>query len=222
MADMADWGSKVVAEVVDPALHRWQGLALADIAGEQGKEPFEALLDLVCADKLRTTFSRPYAELSAADWKANVDAWRDGRAVVGGSDAGAHLDFTANFDYQVYLLEEGVRAHQALPLEEAVHYLTDVPAQLYGLRNRGRLVEGAQADIVIFDESSVGRGGLVTRCDLPGGAGRLYAEPTGVAHVLVNGGRVVTDGRLAEGSDGPPRCGRLLRSGRDTRTPSLI
>jgi N-acyl-D-aspartate/D-glutamate deacylase len=222
MADMADWGSKVIAEVVDPALHRWQGLALADMAREQGKEPFEALLDLVCADKLRTTFSRPYAELSAADWKANVDAWRDGRAVVGGSDAGAHLDFTANFDYQVYLLEEGVRAHQALPLEEAVHYLTDVPAQLYGLRNRGRLIEGAQADIVIFDESSVGRGGLTTRYDLPGGAGRLYAEPTGVAHVLVNGGRVVTDGRLAEGSDGPPRCGRLLRSGRDTRTPSLI
>jgi N-acyl-D-aspartate/D-glutamate deacylase len=222
MADMGEWGSKVVAEVVDPALHRWQGRTLADIAKEQGQEPFEALLDLVCADKLRTTFSRPYAELSAADWKANVDAWRDGRAVIGGSDAGAHLDFTANFDYQVYLLEEGVRSHQALPLEEAVHYLTDVPAQLYGLRNRGRLVEGAQADIVIFDESSIARGALVTQYDLPGGAGRLYAEPVGIAHVLVNGGRVVTDGRLAEGSGGLPRCGQLLRSGRDTRTPSLI
>jgi N-acyl-D-aspartate/D-glutamate deacylase len=222
MADMADWGSKIIAEVADPALQAWQGRNLADIGKEQGKEPFEALLDLVCADKLRTTFSRPYAELTGADWQANVDAWRDGRAVIGASDAGAHLDFTANFDYQVYLLEEGVRAHQALPLEEAVHYLTDVPAQLYGLRNRGRLVVGGQADIVVFDESTVSRGGLVTRYDLPGGAGRLYAEPTGVAHVLVNGGRVVTDGRLADGIDGPPRCGRLLRSGRDTRTPSLI
>jgi N-acyl-D-aspartate/D-glutamate deacylase len=222
MSDMADWGPKVVTEVADPALERWQGRTLADIGREQGKEPFEALLDLVCADKLRTTFSRPYAELSEADWKANVEAWRDGRAVIGGSDAGAHLDFTANFDYQVYLLEEGVRAHQALPLEEAVHYLTDVPAQLYGLRDRGRLVEGAQADVVIFDESTVARGALATRHDLPAGAGRLYAEPVGVAHVLVNGGHVVTDGRLTEGSEGPPRCGRLLRSGRDTHTPSLI
>jgi N-acyl-D-aspartate/D-glutamate deacylase len=222
MADMANWGPKVIAEVADPALRTWQGRTLAELANEQGKEPFEALLDLVCADKLRTTFSRPYAELSGADWKANVDAWRDGRAVIGGSDAGAHLDFTANFDYQVYLLEQGVRVHQAMPLEEAVHYLTDVPAQLYGLRDRGRLVEGAQADIVIFDESTIAQGDLATRYDLPGGAGRLYTEPVGVAHVLVNGGRVVTDGRLTEGSDGAPRCGRLLRSGRDTRTPSLI
>ena len=167
-------------------------------------------------------FSRPYAELSDADWKANVDAWRDGRAIIGGSDAGAHLDFTANFDYQVYLLEQGVRAHQALSLEEAIRYLADVPAQLYGLRNRGRLVEGYQADIVVFDESTVSRGRLSTRYDLPAGAGRLYSEPVGIAHVLVNGGRVVTDGRLADDRSGSPRPGRLLRSGRDTRTPSLV
>ncbi len=222
MADMADWGSKVIAEVADPSLRRYQGRTLRDIGTEEGKEPFEALLDIVCADGLRTTFSRPYAELSDADWKANVDAWRDGRAIIGGSDAGAHLDFTANFDYQVYLLEQGVRAHQALSLEEAIRYLADVPAQLYGLRNRGRLVEGYQADIVVFDESTVSRGRLSTRYDLPAGAGRLYSEPVGIAHVLVNGGRVVTDGRLADDRSGSPRPGRLLRSGRDTRTPSLV
>jgi N-acyl-D-aspartate/D-glutamate deacylase len=222
MADMADWGSKVIAEVADPSLRSFQGRTLQDIGTEQDKEPFEALLDLVCADGLRTTFSRPYAELSDADWKANVDAWRDGRAIIGGSDAGAHLDFTANFDYQVYLLERGVRTHQALSLEEAIHYLTDVPAQLYGLRNRGRLVEGYQADVVVFDESSVARGRLFTRYDLPAGAGRLYSEPIGIAHVLVNGGRVVTDGRLASDGGASRRHGRLLRSGRDTGTPSLV
>jgi N-acyl-D-aspartate/D-glutamate deacylase len=222
MADMGDWGPKLISEVADPSLQKYEGRALRDIGTELGKEPFEALLDVVCADGLRTTFSRPYAELTDADWKANVDAWRDGRAIIGGSDAGAHLDFTANFDYQVYLLERGVRAHQALSLEEAVHYLTDVPARLYGLRDRGRLVEGCQADIVVFDESTVARGPLSTRYDLPAGAGRLYSEPVGIAHVIVNGGRVVKDGCLADEGRGSHGPGRLLRSGRDTRTPPLV
>jgi N-acyl-D-aspartate/D-glutamate deacylase len=221
MADMRYWGSRVIAEVADQSLRGYQGRTLRDIGREEGKDPFDALLDIVCADGLRTTFSRPYTELSDADWKANVDAWRDGRAIIGGSDAGAHLDFTANFDYQVYLLERGVRAHQALPLEEAVHYLADVPARLYGLRDRGRLVEGYHADAVVFDESTVARGPLSTRFDLPAGAGRLYSEPVGIAHVIVNGGRVVTDGHLADRGSGAPGPGRLLRSGRDTRTPPL-
>ena len=59
MADMADWGSKVIAEVADPSLRRYQGRTLRDIGTEEGKEPFEALLDIVCADGLRTTSPAP-------------------------------------------------------------------------------------------------------------------------------------------------------------------
>ena len=54
------------------------------------------------------------------------------------------------------------------------------------------------------------------RFDLPGGAGRLYAEAQGIEHVLVNGAPIVRDGRLTEAP-----AGSVLRSGRDTRTPSL-
>jgi hypothetical protein len=54
------------------------------------------------------------------------------------------------------------------------------------------------------------------RMDLPGGAGRLYAEADGIDHVLVNGTAIVRDGALTEA-----RNGTLLRSGRDTRTASL-
>ena len=50
-----------------------------------------------------------------------LDAWRSGRAVIGASDAGAHLDFSANFDYHVYVLAHAVREHRVLALEEAVH-----------------------------------------------------------------------------------------------------
>jgi hypothetical protein len=54
------------------------------------------------------------------------------------------------------------------------------------------------------------------RYDLPGDYGRLYADAIGVDHVLVNGAPIVRDGVLTE-----RRPGALLRSGRDTTTPSL-
>ena len=66
-----------------------------------------------------------------------VASWRDGDAVIGASDAGAHLDFTAYFDYPLYVLEKAVRQHCALGLEEAIRFMTDVPARLYGLRVAG-------------------------------------------------------------------------------------
>ena len=94
--------------------------------------------------------------------------------------------------------------------------LTSIPADLYGLRDRGRLVDGAWADVVVFDPDTVASGTISTRFDLPAGAGRLYAEPVGVPHVLVNGAPIVTDSAYTD-----ERPGTLLRAGRDTVTPSL-
>jgi N-acyl-D-aspartate/D-glutamate deacylase len=138
--------------------------------------------------------------------------WRDPRAVVGASDAGAHLDMLSTFTYATSMLS-GVREHDLMPLEEAVHLLTDVQARLYGLRARGRIEEGWHADVVLFDESRVAPGPVHTRMDLPGGAGRLYAEAEGIEHVLVNGREIVTGKELTG-----DRPGALLRSGRDTDT----
>ena len=94
--------------------------------------------------------------------------------------------------------------------------LTSIPADLYGLRDRGRLVEGAHADIVVFDADTVASGSLGMRFDLPAGAGRLYAEPQGVAHVLVNGRPIVEDASFTD-----ERPGTVFRAGRDTATPAL-
>ena len=138
--------------------------------------------------------------------------WRDPRAVVGASDAGAHLDMLSTFTYSTSMLR-GVREHDLMPLEEAVHLLTDVQARLYGIRGRGRVEEGWNADLVIFDESRIAPGPVHTRMDLPGGAGRLYAEAEGIEHVLVNGTEVVTGQKLT--GELP---GSVLRSGRDTET----
>jgi hypothetical protein len=57
---------------------------------------------------------------------------------------------------------------------------------------------------------------VAMRFDLPGGAGRLYAGSSGIDHVFVNGTSIVADGQLTGN-----RSGTILRSGRDTKTPTL-
>jgi N-acyl-D-aspartate/D-glutamate deacylase len=136
--------------------------------------------------------------------------------VIGASDAGAHLDMVDTFRYTTAMLASCVREHELVGLEEAVHLLTEAPARLQGLRDRGVLREGAWADLVVFDERTVGSGEVHTRADLPGGEARLFADAVGVHHVIVNGETVVDHGDVTD-----RRPGRVLRSGRDTATPAL-
>jgi N-acyl-D-aspartate/D-glutamate deacylase len=90
--------------------------------------------------------------------------------------------------------------------------MTDRPARLYSLHERGRVVEGWHADLVVFDPDTIATLPAEVRTDLPGGGERLYAAAKGIEHVLVAGREVVSgDYFTAE------RPGRVLRSGRDTR-----
>ena len=116
-------------------------------------------------------------------------------------------------NYPTVLLGQSVRRRGLLTLEEAVHLMTDVPARLFGLRERGRVAVGWHADLVVFDPAIVDSGPSVARHDLPGGGERLFAESVGVAHVLVGGTEIVRDGTLLDALPG-----RILRSGRDTDT----
>jgi N-acyl-D-aspartate/D-glutamate deacylase len=141
------------------------------------------------------------------------EAWRDKRLIIGGSDAGAHLDMVNTFALTTQLLGEGVRDRGLLPLEEAVNLITGVPAERFGLTNRGRLCAGMAADVVVFDPETVGCGPVKMRFDLPEGESRLYADAAGIHHVIVNGVPVVCANEPT-GAIG----GRILRSGRDTQT----
>lgn len=212
MRHFTNWGRMVVFHTVAPENAGLLGRTISEIAAEQGKSPWDALCGIALADDLETSFGHPTVEEPLANWEARLRVWRDGRAVIGASDAGAHLDMFFSADYATKVLGEAVVKRHLLPLEEAVNLLTAVPADLYRLVDRGRLVEGAYADVVVLDEEHVSSNPMEMRNDLPGGAPRLYAEANGIDHVLCNGVEIVRHGEFT-----PARPGIILRSGRDTR-----
>ena len=200
-------------QVSTPAYADLVGMTVADAARARGVEPFDLLFDVVVADDLRTGFVVPAQGDDPETWKRRAALWQDPRLIVGGSDAGAHLDMLATFGFFTDLVGPSVRDRQLLTLEEAVRLITDDAARAFGLRGRGRIEEGFAADLVVFDEDEVATGPIELRHDLPADGARLYAEARGIDAVLVNGQVIVERGELTGAQPGT-----VLRSGRDTET----
>jgi N-acyl-D-aspartate/D-glutamate deacylase len=209
---LARWENMIVDQVTRPDHEMLRGRTIGDIAEGTGKAPFDCMLDLAISEDLETSFMPTPIGNDDASWKLRAEVWKDDRAVVGASDAGAHLDMIDTFAFSTVLLGNA-RERELLPVEEAVRQLTDVPARLYGLEGRGRLKEGACADVVVFDAERVASGPVHMRHDLPAGAGRLYADAIGIEHVVVNGTEIIRDGKHTGALPGT-----ILRSGRDTKS----
>jgi N-acyl-D-aspartate/D-glutamate deacylase len=195
---------------------KYQGRFAGDVAREEGRDPLDVILDIAIDDELTTVFAPYLGGNDAETFKLRAEVWHDDRTIIGASDAGAHLDMVDTFSFSTNVLSMGVRGFGIMTLEEAVYQLTDRPARYMGLIDRGRLKQGYHADIVIFDEATVGRGPTYFREDVPGNQARAYAEATGIDHVYVNGVEIV---RMGEHTGELP--GKVLRSGKDTRTVPL-
>jgi N-acyl-D-aspartate/D-glutamate deacylase len=202
---LARFETMTVDLVSDPRNEMFRGRRLGEIAAERGQHVIDALLDISVTDGLRTLLMPQPRAADDAAWEARLDTWRDPRIVIGASDGGAHVNTLSTYDYTVRFLARQ-RELGVLSLAEAVYKLTDVPARLYGLLDRGRLEPGCWADVVMFDADTIAPGAVEWRDDLPAGAGRLYSEPEGIAHVLVAGTSIVEDG-LVTGA----RPGQVLR-----------
>ena len=190
-----------------------EGRTVGEVAAERGRDPFDVLFDLAVEEDLRTQFAPMVPGDDDESWRIRGEMWRDPRVLIGASDAGAHLDMIDTFNLPTQLLGPCVRERRLIGLEDAIHGITDRPARLYGVRERGRLAVGWHADVVVFDPDRIAPGPLHTRADLPGGASRLFGEAIGIDHVLVNGAEIVRGGELTGA-----RPGTILRSGRDTET----
>jgi N-acyl-D-aspartate/D-glutamate deacylase len=201
----SEWDKLHVVETARPENRALEGKSLAEIAAVKGVHPLDAILDLGLAEDLETQFTALLL---------NSDEAAVGRLVshpdnhVALSDAGAHLTFFCDAGFGLHLLGHWSRDLGVLPIEEAVRKLTSQPADLFGIRDRGRLVPGAFADLLLFDPATVGRGPKRRVFDLPAGAPRLTTAAEGVHGVWVNGVQLA-DANGILGDIGRP--GRVLR-----------
>lgn len=212
----AEFAGYQVVSVTAEQNKKYEGRKIGDIAKERGVGPLDALLDIAIDDNFGAMFSPDTGAEGRDFYDLRASIWKDDRALVGASDAGAHLDMLDAFAFSTGFIQKGVREHKQVSLEEAVHLITDRVARYFGFKDRGRIATGYNADIVIFDENNIGRAPSYLRYDVPGGAYRVYCEATGVPHVFVNGVRIVKDG---EHTGAMP--GTVLRSGRDTYTVAM-
>ncbi|MFZ9564487.1 MAG: N-acyl-D-amino-acid deacylase family protein [Ilumatobacteraceae bacterium] len=210
---LADWGDYVIGDTYSEANRGLKGRVVRDIANERGRSSFGTLLDIVIADELRTVLWPTPQDDDAESWRMRAELWQDERAIIGGSDAGAHLDRMCGAPYPTRWLSDCIRGRQLVPVEHAVKMMTSAPARLFGFTDRGVLREGAFADVVVFDPQAVGSEDAALVTDLPGDSSRLTAGSFGVKRVLVNGVVIVEDG-VANGRV----PGSVLKSGRDTYT----
>jgi len=198
------WGQMRVLEVGRPELAPYVGRTLEDIAASQGVRPVDAYFDLGLADELATRFQSSTFNFDPAGIARLI---ADDRCLIGLSDGGAHVDFICDVGYATALLDLWVRQRGVLSLEKAVHKLTQVPAELFGIPHRGVLREGNVADLVLFDPATVTAKPPRYAYDLPCNGRRLVSESEGIKATFVAGTELYADNKHTGAMPG-----RVLRS----------
>ncbi|MEU2270284.1 D-aminoacylase [Streptomyces olindensis] len=212
---LADFGRYVIGDTYSEANAGLTGRVVRDIAEERGQEPFACLVEICAHDGLRTVLWPMPPDNDPASWALRAQTWRHEDVLLGGSDAGAHLDRMCGAPYTTRFLGDCLRGRKLVRLEQAVRMLTDDPARLFGLRERGQVREGWHADLVLFDPERIDAGPATLVHDLPGDSPRLDSRALGVRAVWVNGVETIRDDVVTGAVPG-----RVLRSGRDTETVS--
>ena len=190
------WDAVFVDEVARPEHEKLQARSIRDIADERGVAPADALLDLAVSEDLSTRFRW---RTESPEWTDAVrEAQLDARMIVGVSDGGAHLARDDGDDWSSYFLRSWVLDRHVWTLEEGIRQMTQVPAALLGLAERGVIRPGGWADLMVFDPDTIGPWKKEFVHDLPGGVGRFKAWGRGVHATVVNGEPIVLGGELTD------------------------
>lgn len=185
----------------DRAPAAYVGRRLADIARERGEGCAQAVLNISLENGLDVAF---LAANGGHDETDRIGPMLASPTVhIGASDGGAHLASFATYGDTGYLFSEFVRRSGHFTVEQAVKKITADPADIWGIKDRGRLKPGLCADVVVFDPSTIARDAEVPVHDVPGGGLRYVRASIGVDAVLVNGvvayaGGAYTDARAGE------------------------
>jgi len=191
----------LIGSVVNRELEAMQGKRVQQIAEEQGKEPLDALFDLILADHGQTGaiyFMMSENDLLAAMKAPFVSFCTDSGARATDGPLSGSKSHPRGWGSYPRILGKYVREEKILTLEKAVQKMTGMPAARVGLKDRGLLREGMFADIAIFDPTTV-----IDRAtfEVPN------QYPEGVAYVIVNGQLSVDGGKRTAALAGRPLRG---------------
>lgn len=191
----------MIASVLDPALRKYEGKTLTEVGRELGKDPRDAVMDLVIADRGNTAvitaiMSEEDVRLALKSPLVSVDTDSGAQAEDGPlSESKSHPRAWGTFPR---ILGRYVRDEHVLRLEEAIRKMTSQPATRVRLSDRGILRPGMAADLTVFDPARIRD---TSTFEDP----KHYA--VGVEHVIVNGRPVVTNGRITDERPGRPLRG---------------
>jgi N-acyl-D-amino-acid deacylase len=190
-----DEGEKMLGRLVvrggDAAPAELVGKTLSEVAKLRGETPARALISLSLEHGLDVAFLSANAGHEKSERVGPMLAHP--LMHIGASDGGAHLASFATYGDTGYLFSEFV-GKGYLTLEQAVAKITGETADIWGLKDRGRLQPGKAADIVVFDPARIDRGEELPAFDMPGDGMRYTRAARGIDTVLVNGQVAYTAG----------------------------
>ncbi len=201
-----DWDKIIVREVQNKKYLPLEGRSIKDIASEANVNPLEWLLDHSLNEKGMDTLF--IAKLLNSDEEAVGKLLKHPRSNITLSDAGAHLTFFNDAGYGLYMLQKWVRENEIMTIEEAIYNLTGKQADIYRIDQRGRLVPGQYADMMLINPDKVGVSQTYRVNDLPGGSSRLNIDGHGIYGVWINGQRVLEDNSIVNRESLP---GKVIR-----------
>jgi len=190
----------LVTAVLNPELKKYEGMTVDEVGKQMGKDPRDALMDVVIADHgesacitsimneddVRTALQSPLVSVGTDSGAKAIDGPM--------SESKSHPRGWGSFPR---ILGRYVRDEHLLRLEDAIRKMTSQPAARVHLDDRGILRPGMAADITVFDPATIR--------DLA-----TFEQPAqysiGVKYVLVNGRAVIFDGQITS-----ERPGRALR-----------
>jgi N-acyl-D-amino-acid deacylase len=176
--------------------HRFEGRSIAEVAEMLGKDPIDAVCDLLLAEDLQVSY------VAASGQGTTLPKFVSHPLSMVGSDALLIGEYPSPRTYGTFpiILAEYVREERVMALPDAIRKMTSFPAQRLGLPDRGILRDGFKADIVVFDPQ---------RVKAPATRTEPKQFPIGIDYVIVNGRVVIDHGRHTG-----VLAGRALRRGR--------
>jgi len=196
------WHDIMITEVGSEKNAGLAGLRMDEIAARWKMSPPIAAIQLLQEEELEvgavffTMCEDDVAAVLSADFCC-VGSDASIRALQGPTARG--VPHPRTFGTFPRVLGRFVRERGTLDLADAVRRMTSLPAQIFGLRDRGTIAAGKYADLVIFDENGIRDTATYEK---------PYSLPIGIEHVFVNGRAVVRDGKFT--GELP---GRVLRGG---------